>query len=869
MEQPWSKSIETVFNETGSAPQKGLSVEEAQKRVGEKGANTLPRKGKVSWWKLLFSQFSSLIIWLLIGAAIVAGLLGEAVDAWAIIAIVIFNALLGFFQEFRAENSLEALQKLSSPSSKVIRDGILKLIPSEEIVVGDLILLEAGDRVPADGRLIDLAHLSVNEASLTGESVPVQKTSEILEQETSLSDRKNMVFRGTTIAAGKGHVVVTATGIGTEIGKIAQELLEEKKEQTPLQLKLDRLGKMLVYLCLVIVLVVFILGLFRGLEIVDMLLVALSLAVAAIPEGLPAAVTISLSIGVRKMAEQHALVRRLSSVETLGSTQVICTDKTGTLTQSEMTVKRLFVDGQIHDISGTGYDPQGKIASTSPSMEKALEIGVLCNTANVLNEEGRWICAGDPTECALLTAGYKGGVDREALTQNFPIYDEIPFDSDRKMMSVVIKENGEKVFYIKGAPDVLLDRSSMMLMDGREVLINRELFEDANSKLAGEAYRVLGVAYQPDAQKGEERDLVFVGLFAMIDPPRPEVKQAIAECQRAGIQTLMVTGDHKVTAEAIAKELGMNVKGAVTGKELEQLSDEQIPNVTVFSRISATHKLRIIKALQEREVVTAMTGDGVNDAPAIKAADIGIAMGVTGTDVTKESSDMIILDDNFASIVHAVKQGRGIYDNIVKFVSYLLSSNIAEILVIFIAMLLGMTGPDGTAFIPLLPVQLLWMNLVTDGFPAISLALDPIDPRAMSRPPRPRREEILNRRFSLFIISISILVTAGALAACFWGLQKGVAFAQTMTFTTLIVLELIRAQMIRRQYRLSLFSNPYLLAALASSLLLQLAVVYIPPLEAIFGTVPLDLKDWGVIAGISFVLWWLGLAVTKLFYREP
>jgi Ca2+-transporting ATPase len=619
----------------------------------------------------------------------------------------------------------------------------------------------------------------------------------------------------------------------------------------------------------VIVFVVFILGFLRGLETVDMLLTALSLAVAAIPEGLPAAVTISLSIGVRKMAKQHALVRRLSSVETLGSAQVICTDKTGTLTQSEMTVKKLFVDGQIHDISGVGYEPHGVIASTSPSLEKALQIGVLCNTANVLNEEGRWICAGDPTECALLTVGYKGGVYQEALSRNFPIYDEIPFDSDRKMMSVVIEENGKKVFYIKGAPDILLDRSSMMLVDGHEVPIDGQLFEEVNEQLAREAYRVLGVAYQPDAQKGEEEGLVFVGLFAMIDPPRPEVKQAIAQCQQAGIQALMVTGDHKATAEAIAKELGIDCKRAVTGKELDQLSNEEIRNVTVFSRTSATHKLRIIQAFQEQDVVTAMTGDGVNDAPAVKAADIGIAMGMTGTDVTKESSDMIILDDNFASIVQAVKQGREIYDNIVKFVSYLLSSNIAEVLVIFIAMLLGMKGPDGTAFIPLLPVQLLWMNLVTDGFPAISLALDSIDPKAMSRCPRPRGEEILNRRFSLFIISISVLVTAGAVAACFWGLQKGVAFAQTMTFTTLIVLELIRAQMIRCQYRLSLFSNRYLLAALASSLLLQLAVVYISPIQAIFGTVPLDLKDWGCIAGISFALWWLGLAVTKLFYRKP
>lgn len=868
MDEAWSKNIEVVYSEVGSTPEKGLTEQEAKKRIFQKGTNTLPKKGRISWWKLFFSQFSSLIIWLLIGAAVVAGVVGDAVDAWAIVSIIVCNAFLGFFQEFRAEKSIEALQKLSSPSSKVVRNGILKLIPSEEIVVGDLLLIEAGDRVPADGRLVDLTHLSVDEASLTGESIPVQKTQNVLKKNIPLSDRKNMVFRGTIVVAGKGHMLVIKTGIQTEIGKIAQELLKEKKEQTPLQIKLDRLGKMLVYFCLAIVLLVFILGLVRGLEFIEMLLIALSLAVAAIPEGLPAAVTISLSIGVRKMAERHALVRRLSSVETLGSTQVICTDKTGTLTQSEMTVKKIFVDGQFHDVTGSGYEPKGEIITTSHSMKKAHQIAMLCNTANILKEENKWICAGDPTECALLAAGIKGAIDREDLRKQFSIVEEIPFDSERKMMSVVVLEKGSKIQYIKGAPDVLLSRSSKMLMEGREVSIDQEMFEKANHNLGGEAYRVLGVAYQPDIHKGEECDLVFVALYAMIDPPRPEVKQAIAECKEAGIKTLMVTGDHKRTAEAIAKELGIDVKEAVTGDEIDRLSDEEICKISVFSRISANHKLRIIKALQSKEIVTAMTGDGVNDAPAIKAADIGIAMGITGTDVTKESSDMIVLDDNFASIAQAVKQGRGIYDNIVKFVSYLLSSNIAEILVIFLAMLLKLTGPDGAAFIPLLPIQLLWMNLVTDGFPAISLALDPIDPRAMSRLPRPKSEEILNKRFSFFIFIISILVTAGALVACFWGLHRGVTYAQTMTFTTLIVLELVRAQMIRRQYRLSFFSNPYLIVALASSLLLQIAVVYIPSLRGVFGTVPLDLNAWGIIAGISFVLWWLGLAVTKFFYKE-
>lgn len=864
MDPVWNRETEEVVAALGSHSGQGLTAEEARRRLAEQGPNVLPKRGHLSIWKLLGSQFSSLMVWLLIAAAATAGLLGEAVDAWAIVAIVLFNALLGFFQEFRAESSLEALQELSSPSSKVIREGRLKIIPSSELVMGDLILLEAGDKIPADGRIVDLARLSCDEASLTGESVAVSKTVDVVEASAGIADRKNMVFRGTAVASGKGRAVVTQTGLNTEMGSIATGLIEHKREPTPLQGKLDQLGRALVYICLGIVGVVFGLGLFRGLDLVEMLLIALSLAVAAIPEGLPAAVTISLSIGVRKMAEKQALVRRLSSVETLGSTTVICTDKTGTLTQSAMTVKQVFVDNQLIEVSGSGYAPEGEFDRKTPGLEMALQIAALCNSAGIFQGEKGWECAGDPTECALLTVALKGGVDKEELDKRYPLIEEIPFDSDRKMMSV---KRGEQL-YCKGAADVLVERCRSMLINGEEAPLDRKRVLEVSAHLASEAYRVLAVAYQSDLSKGEEKEMVFVGLMAMIDPPRPEVKKAIAECREAGIRTLMVTGDHKKTAEAIARELEMEIEKTAEGKEMDQLSDEEIRKVTLFSRISAAHKLRIVKALQEAGNVTAMTGDGVNDAPAVQAADIGIAMGMTGTDVTKQSADMIILDDNFASIVRAVKQGRGIYDNIVKFVSYLLSSNLAEILVIFIAMLLALTGPDGRAFVPLLPVQLLWMNLVTDGFPAISLALDPLDPRAMKRPPRSKDEEILNRRFSLFIVSISLLVTAGALGACFWGLRQSVALAQTMTFTTLIVLELVRAQMIRRQYQLTLFSNHYLIAALASSLLLQLLALYIPSLQIVFGTVALGWIDWAIIAGIGAALWWLGIFVTKLFYRE-
>lgn len=849
MEKPiWAQSISQIEG------REGLSSEEAKKRLEEHGPNKLPEKGKIVWWKLLLSQFSSWIVWLLIGAAIVAGLFGEVIDFWAIIAIVILNALLGFFQEYRAETSLEALQKLAPQLAKVVRDGKLHQIPAEQICMGDLVFLEAGDHVPADGRLMDVVRLSIEEAPLTGESIPSHKKIDPIDEHAGLADRENMVFMGTTVARGKGHFLVTHIGLQTEMGKIAAQLSRKKKEETPLQHQLDALGKRLVWMCLGIIVVIFGLGLFRQESVLNMFLIAISLAVAAIPEGLPAVVTIALSIGVRKMAENKALVRRLSSVETLGSTSIIFTDKTGTLTENEMTVCKLYVDGQMIEITGAGYTPEGTFSTESPSLDFALKIGALCNDAKLIKEKEAWKIIGDPTEGALLVAAAKKGID-----PHDEILDEIPFDSDRMRMSVLTQEG----LFVKGAPDVLLSLSTKQLFNGKEVPIDQKKLYTINEQLASEAFRVLAVAYQKIDHITEKEELVFVGLIAMRDPPRPEVKEAIARCREAGIQTVMVTGDFKKTAEAIAHELGMDTSRVIDVSELET---EKLENVTVFSRISASDKLRILEAYKQKGEVTAMTGDGVNDAPAVQAADIGIAMGITGTDVTKNSSDMIILDDNFATIAKAVEQGRGIYDNIVKFVSYLLSSNIAEILVIFLAMLLGFTA-NGVSFVPLLPVQLLWINLVTDGFPAISLAMDPPDPLVMKRPPRPRTQRILNRRFVLFVFSISILVTAGALTACFIGLQTSARLAQTMTFTTLIVLELVRVEMIRKQYRMKLFSNPYLIAALASSFLLQLAVLYIPPLNQVFGTVPLNITEWGIILGIGFALWWLAKGVTRLFYK--
>lgn len=857
---------------------KGLSSESARLRLEKEGKNLLPKKGSVSPLRLLLSQFGSLIVLLLIGASLVAGLLGEVVDAIAIISIVLFNVLLGFFQEFRAEKSLLALQKLILPVSQVIREGVLTEIPSEDVVPGDLLYLEPGRAISADGRILSASHLRVDEAALTGESVPVTKQVAPLERGVPLADRTNMVFLGTVVTTGKGVVLVTSTGMNTEMGKIATQISETKREQTPLQKKLDALGKRLVYVCLALIGIVFTLGLLRGEKVIEMLLISLSLAVAAIPEGLPAAVTIALSIGVRKMAEKKALIRRLSSVETLGATTVICCDKTGTLTQNAMTVRALWVGGSVYEVSGAGYAPIGAFTKEGKSIEVdqerdlllALKVGALCNSARIEKVEGQYKVIGDPTEGALITLAKKGNIDLLQAEREEPLLEEIPFDSTRKMMSM-LRGGNQQTLYVKGAPDLILSRCPSMLVNGKEVPLDRERILQANQSFAKKALRVLALGLKRGGGN-EEENLLFIGLVAMMDPPREEANQAVETCRRAGIRTVMVTGDHKETASAIGKEVGLLSMGGISidGSELDAMNEEEflqaVENVELFSRIHAGHKLRIISALQQKGEIVAMTGDGVNDAPAVQKANIGISMGITGTDVTKSASDMVILDDNFQTIVGAVEQGRGIYDNIVKFISYLLSSNLAEILVLFLVLLIGMKGPAGEPLVALLPVQLLWMNLITDGFPAISLAMDPVEAGAMTRPPRQAKEEILHFRFSLLICLVALLVTAGALIGCWYGAKTSVLKAQTMTFTTLIVLELIRAQMIRREYKLSLFSNWSLVWALSSSFLLQLGVIYLPFCQKIFQTVPLSFYDWGVIGLIALGTWCLGIALTSLSF---
>ncbi|NGX63063.1 MAG: Calcium-transporting ATPase [Candidatus Anoxychlamydiales bacterium] len=886
-ERWWSKSIEDICHEFQTDSHNGLTSIDAKQRLEKFGSNKLPEPKKISAFKIFLNQFSSFIIWILIIAALIAGFLGEIFDSLAIGVIVLFNAILGFIQEYRAESSLAELKKLASPTCKVIRDGKLQTISSYDLVCGDLVLLESGDLIPADGRFIQIYQLVTGEATLTGESSSIYKIkSPLPAKDLAIGDRKNMAFMGTVVTSGKGYMIVTQTGLKTELGKIASMLEVKKEEKTPLQLRLAKLGLKLIYLFLGIVVIVFFLGILRKNPLFNMFLTSLSLAVAAIPEGLPAVVTVALAIGVRKMAKRKALIRRLPSVETLGCTSVICTDKTGTLTQNKMLVKKIWVNERFIDITGIGYEPKGdfkydqKIIDPQKSFEllKLLQTATLCNSANLNLINDTWEIVGDPTEGALLVAAQKAGLKKIDLEKQYPLLDEIPFDSERKKMSVLRKTNEENILFLKGAFDVLLKSSSKILINGETILLTNELkqkISDANNLFTNQGLRVLAIAYRNLSQDkidiSFEKDLIFVGLIAMIDPPRPEVKEAIQTCKNAGIRTVMITGDYKGTAVAIAKELNMleDQSIALSSEELTQMDDKTLINlidkISVYSRVSAEHKLRIVKAFKAKKQIVAMTGDGVNDAPAIKEADIGISMGITGTDVTKEASDMIILDDNFASIVNAVEEGRGIYDNIIKFVSYLLCSNIAEILVIFIGMALDFKDPEGHPFVSLTAIQLLWINLVTDGFPAIALGMDPVDPKAMDRPPRDPSKPILNLKFNLQLFAIGIIIAIGALVACHFGLRTSANLARTMAFSALIMLEFVRIQMVRSKYNIGFFSNPWLIVALASSLFLLLIVVYIPPLQIIFKTVPLGFIEWGFIAGIIFIIWWLTKFINWIF----
>ena len=922
LQTPWhAESIETVVAEFHTRPEAGLTSDEAARRLNEYGPNELPERASTPFWKLVIAQLNSFVVLLLIFASVVSAALGDWVEAIVIMAIVILNAVLGVVQESRAEQALAALKKMAAPEADVIRDGHRQRIPARELVPGDVVFLETGNYVPADLRLIESVNLKVDESSLTGESLAVEKRASVtLKGDVPLGDRKNAAYMGSLVTYGRGKAVVISTGMQTQIGLIAEMLQSFEEEPTPLQRKLDQLGRTLGTAVLIICLIVFVVWVARETELglifaadgglgaylqtsqqtlVEVFLIAISLAIAAVPEGLPAIVTISLALGMREMIRRHALIRKLSAVETLGSATTICSDKTGTLTQNEMTAVRLWVHHAEITVDGRGYQPEGEfrwpdrdnrrtyvrddVEASGLLWAAALANDAVLETVGAVEGKPTYRMVGDPTEGALLVAAAKAELWRSELEQRYPRVAEIPFDAERKRMSTIhelrdiAEDDGspfspyEKgyVVCIKGAPDLLLERSTELLhrkgalpMEDHDI----EAIREANSRMASQALRVLGVAYrkldrlpapeyiQPDEI---EHDLVFVGLIGMIDPARVEVKPAIGKARGAGIRTVMITGDYPDTARAIAREIDLLREGGQvhTGADLEQMDDRRLVEVVehtdVFARVSPQHKVRIVEALRARGHVVAMTGDGVNDAPALKRSDIGVAMGITGTDVSKGTADMVLTDDNYVSIVSAVEQGRIIYGNIRKFVFYLLSCNVGEVAIILIAALAGWPTP-------LTPIQLLWLNLLTDGAPALALGMERGDPDVMDRPPRPPQEPIITRVMLIRIAIMTVALTSVVLAAFWIGLtEHGRDLAETMAFATLALAELPIAYTSRSEryplYRLGPFRNKWMKYAAGLSVLLTVLVIFVPFLNGPFNTVPLTLQQWEIVLPLALI----------------
>ncbi|QHS22191.1 calcium-translocating P-type ATPase, SERCA-type [Virgibacillus sp. MSP4-1] len=854
----------------------GLSEKQAQERLRQHGANEIAEQDTVSRIYLFVQQFKDFMVLVLLGATLISGLLGEYIDAIAIMAIVLLNGLLGYFQEQKAEKSMAKLKELSAPVATVLQDGVWVNKTSREIVPGDIVKVKTGERISADLRLLDVNGLEIEESVLTGESIPAVKNEEPIPNENvELGDQHNMAFSGTLVTRGSGRGVVVATGMSTAMGQIASMLSSTERLPTPLERKLEELGKILIVGAILLTIAVALLGIYQGHPIYHMFLAGVSLAVAAIPEGLPAIVTVALSLGVQRMIKRKAVVRKLSAVETLGSASVVCSDKTGTLTQNQMTVQQIYVPKQHYFVTGKGYHPKGKFylnrkkvdpLSTS-ALSQLLKNTLLCSHAEILKTIGRVQIDGDPTEGALVVAAEKAGLSRQNL-HGIKVIHEIPFDSARKLMTVVVEDEKGKRFVIsKGAPDVLLKRTSW-IQEGSE----RRPFTPKREKhihhmmerMTNEALRTIAVCVKeldPSENAKDfqlENHLTFTGLFGLMDPPREEAAEAIETCRQAGVKTVMITGDHVNTGQAVARQLNLlPPHGKVLdGYQLSQMSDEEleaiIPEVYVFARVSPEHKLRIVKAFQNRGHVVAMTGDGVNDAPAIKASDIGISMGKGGTDVTKEASSLILMDDHFATIKSAIEEGRNIYENIRKFIRYLLASNVGEILVMLFAMMLAMP-------LPLVPVQILWVNLVTDGLPALALGLDQPEKDVMKRPPRSQKESVFARGLGFKIVSRGFLIGLVTLIAFIFAYQKSpdhLAYAQTVAFVTLVMAQLIHVFDCRSDY--SVFSrnplgNLYLAGAVISSILLLLAVIYFEPLQPIFHTVELPLTEWVYILALSAI----------------
>ena len=848
----------------------GLTDAEAERRLAVYGPNALQAAHRTSPWTILLEQFKNILIIILLIGTVLSAFLGHGTEAIAIAVIVLFAVVLGFIQEYRAERAIQALQQMAAPTATAIRNEDTVTVPARELVPGDVILLHAGDIVPADGRLIDAINLQVEEAALTGESVPVEKdTAPRQNADLPIGDRRNMAYSGTTVTYGRGRAIVTATGAGTEFGRIAQLLQTVESGKTPLQENLDRVGRALAYAALVLVVIIVALGLFRGQPFLEMLIFGIALAVAVVPEALPAVVTISLAIGVQRMVKRNALVRRLPAVETLGSTSVICTDKTGTLTKDEMTVSTLFVAGQTWEVTGAGYEPHGEFRQQGTPTEPSAAVmalltgAVLASDAYITRseEDDRWHLHGDPTEGALVAVAGKAGLHKEALDDQHPRVAEIPFTSESKRMTTLHEFPEGAVAYAKGAPEIIVAACSRVVTEEGVVELDaarREAVLAATRAMANEALRVLAIATKPDAAlESAEVEMTLLGLVGMMDPPRPEARSAIRKSEEAGIKVVMITGDHQVTAEAIARDLGLlNAGRIVTGADLQTMSDadltREVEGIDVYARVSPEHKLRVVSALQERGHIAAMTGDGVNDAPALKKADIGIAMGITGTDVTKEAAAMTLTDDNFASIVAAVEEGRGIFDNIKKYLMYLLSSNIGEIGLLTAASLAGLP-------LPLTAVQILYVNLATDGLPALALAVDPPAANLMQRPPRDPRTGIFSRPVVTLMVVAGLWSTLINVSLFLWALRTddGLVHAMTLTFVSLVLIQFFKAYNFRSDRESILrapFANKWLNIAVLWELILLVLIVYLPVLQGPFGTATLPLTDWLIVIAAALTI---------------
>ncbi|WHE07889.1 calcium-translocating P-type ATPase, SERCA-type [Thermoanaerobacterium thermosaccharolyticum] len=867
MKENWILDIDEVSSNLKTDVKKGLSSEEAKKRLEKYGPNNLSEKKKRTALSMLLDQFKDYMVIILIIASIVSFFLGEITDAVIILFIILLNAFLGMIQENNAEKSLESLKKLSAPVSRVLRDGKVIEIESQYLVPGDVVFLEAGNFVPADGRIIESANLKIDESALTGESIASEKIAgKLSDKNLNIGDRINMVYMGTIVTYGRGLFVVTETGMDTEMGKIAKMLDNEDKVRTPLQIKLEQLGKYLGTGALIICAIIFIIGVMEKRPVFDMFMTSVSLAVAAIPEGLPAIVTITLALGVQKMIKRNAIIRKLPAVETLGSANVICSDKTGTLTQNKMTVVKIYTDFEELDLNDH-YDNKADFL---------LECSTLCTDA-FIDDKGKSF--GDPTEVAIVSAFEKNLSKKSDLENKYPRVAEIPFDSDRKMMTTIHKAHGNNYKVItKGAFDNVIERCKYILKDGKiENLTDddKSKIKLENEKLGNNALRVLAISYKnadniPERLNSDdvEKDLIFIGLLGMIDPPREEVKDSVKICKMAGIKPVMITGDHKITAMAIAKELGILNEGdiAVTGRELEAMTDDElykkVKDVSVYARVSPEHKMRIVKAWQRNNAVVAMTGDGVNDAPALKQADIGAAMGITGTDVAKDSADMILTDDNFATIVAAIEEGRTIYENIKKSIHYLLSCNIGEILVLLIATLAGMP-------MPLKPIHILWVNLVTDSLPALALGVEPADKDIMTKKPRPKNENIFADGLMFRIPIEGIMIGLVSFIAFLFGLRENLTNARTMAFAVLTFSQISQAMNARSNksiFKVGLLKNKYMVLALAVSIFLQLVVI-LTPLNAIFDIKNINIYDWDIVILLSLTPIIIMEIVKALFFK--